>query len=827
MVAVLVSCLSFLSHSDPVLVDANIELIDKVALATSDAAVSNNQLEFTEADKAKFTKVETKFKTESDLQAELSSAKPLNTMQMEKYRETGSYKGWRLFFENHVDSTNRAIDQSAANTFIAGEIQLLSGESDQIEIEQPLLNFASYLNLLFPELDIQDVPQLNQYQTDVLFNLVFDIQAKRRERSSDDADLQEMLTHINSLQTAIINFYQLKGQCQVYVHINQPQAGDKIIALSISAAAEQQVSDCNDRPDIIEFSEETLWVNDLHLEGSTELAHLGIYQADIDSILESELREKTAYMVNGISGFAKADLINLADTISYLYYNSDGGKLNNVQLANLTQHVMKLREGRGMSFEELEGVADAVKFFYRSKGLILASVYIPQQDFKYANGRIKLALQSGVLGSVEVRGIEQLHYKKAAILRAFKPYIGKSVSDDVSDAYFLVNSLPGLSVQSGLFESGDNPGETKLVLDVKENIGRFSVSADNYGTELTGENRFMVTGDWLNPSGRGDALSLGYLRTGNPSNSNLFFINYQLPLFDAKTALALSFDSNLYEAQQLIKNTFDVVTKGTTHSLLGGLKRKVKSSKDFNMNTGLYLSYKKAETNSTFIGVGAGSTQNNDDTSSGVMLTGHADFLSSALRSVFSIDGSLSYGDVDYSKLDRKDAGFIKYNISSNTNTLLEVTNKVRSKLATTIKASYSDDPLPYFEQFSLGGPYAVRAFSSSAFLGDSGIYASVEWGVDIVDALEWEWLGTNNTLDVGFFYEGAYGSQNRLVSSGGESWAHLAGYGLLARYEWKRNFVIDSSISWPTTADDGGLIELVDKGSKEKMLISFKYIFN
>jgi hemolysin activation/secretion protein len=46
------------------------------------------------------------------------------------------------------------------------------------------------------------------------------------------------------------------------------------------------------------------------------------------------------------------------------------------------------------------------------------------------------------------------------------------------------------------------------------------------------------------------------------------------------------------------------------------------------------------------------------------------------------------------------------------------------------VNGQYSNDLLTSLEQFSLGGPESVRAYSSSEYLGDSGLLTSLEYTV-------------------------------------------------------------------------------------------------
>ena len=80
---------------------------------------------------------------------------------------------------------------------------------------------------------------------------------------------------------------------------------------------------------------------------------------------------------------------------------------------------MEVYQSRGLTFDRLGEIADALKVFYRKQGFIMSTVYVPQQDFSKANGVIQLTLQSGVLGKVKVNSGADAGYSESDILSVF------------------------------------------------------------------------------------------------------------------------------------------------------------------------------------------------------------------------------------------------------------------------------------------------------------------------------------------------------------------------------------------------------------------------
>ena len=717
--------------------------------------------------------------------------------------------------------------------------------------EDDVLPLATYLNLLYSELDIVGSEKLTTAQMDQLFNLTFSLEEKQLNAQQQVKQVTELSDFLSDMQSKLLDRYQPFDGCRFSSNVDVDESTKTASANFFYEPLLDEDGVEVSCQESYEFAQETkaqddeernIWVNHIRISVAESLDEAidPILAINAKNFLEEERRKATKYSVNGVEGFDEFDLLRLVDDVSKFYYSTSGGtKVSDRKMQDFMRQLLQPRSGRGVSFDELSLIADELKSFYRRNGLILTRIFIPEQDFSGAWGEIEFSVVLGILDKVEVRNADEIHYKPSVVTSAFDKYIGKSVSANIGEAYFYLNDMPGLSIQSGLFEPGDEDGETNLYINVKEKRWSLTVLADNYGTELTGENRLITTVDWINPSGYGDFLKAGFLYTSSPSNATLGFLNYRVPLIPTRLDFSIGADTNIYEAQQTIAGTTPVIIEGETLNFFSGVNWKIKRSKDENMSLAANLFSKSSEIDTSLIFVTAANAGSSKETANGLQVTFASDFLSRALRSASNYDISFSGASVDYDNTNTnvqaaldEHSSFVKIAANFNSITLIPLSKIHRSKFQAKLKTQYSSDVLPSFEQFSLGGPYAVKAFTTSAFVADTAAYVNVGWDFNLLDVITSKRL-REHILDFGVFYEGAYGELNPVTEEDGDESVALSGYGLYMRYDWNRALVLDASLSFPAVAseDGGAFISEDDKEREEngdhEFLISLRYTFN
>lgn len=741
--------------------------------------------------------------------------------------QAGSFQGWNIYLDNHVETDFPGFGFYQIAPLIIKE---LKGNDESVQNSvYGLEEFAVYLTKLFPEMDVERRGFLTASQLTKIFNLSYEISSASNKKLIPPltSGLDSIDTDIERAAGVVEKYYLSELNCSVkanwYRVRNQPQIS---IKLSVIEGNESDSNDdnCFNKIDNTAARSEMLWVNEIAVNTPDD-ENIKRYSDEAKELLDSQLKEKTNYNPLGIYGFSRDQLILLADNISELYYRTNGGNLTEQQNRLLIQQLTDVYRSRGLTFHRLGEIADSLKVFYRSRGFIMSTVYVPQQDFSNANGVIQLTLQSGVLGKVKINSDHGFAYSDEIIADIFESYIGQGVTTDISDTYYTLGLLPGLTVKSGLFEVGDNPGETNLIVDVERKWGAVSLSGDNYGTDLTGKNRAMVSVVWGNPLGYGDNLSLGYLHAFNPEKTQLGFINYEFPVVMPSTRLNFSYDQNIYSALRDIGGGIPVAVEGKTENLGLSLIQNVLASKDINLQIQLMANKKTALVDSSFILATKETKEKRTEKADIFGLDMNMDFLISPLRTAVLFNVSAFTGQVKDADVIRVDERFEKYTMSLNTSTLLAINHRYKSRLSFFAFGSYSDKALPSYEQFSLGGPDKVKAFSSSVFVGDSGLFGHLEWTTNLVDLFYRGRFASDHQLDAGLFIEKAGGRLNGYESTVPVN-AEVSGYGAVFRYHWRRNLVVDTSISFVDKQFSEDDYQFSDTGDNGKWLVNVRYTF-
>ena len=527
-----------------------------------------------------------------------------------------------------------------------------------------------------------------------------------------------------------------------------------------------------------------------------DLEEIGDY---ILSISQGRQRKKVSdYEVKGLARLV-ADLVAEQEVVAEV----DLSVLDASLMTDLIAVIRRQRAERGLSYSELEEVAAAITRFYRSRGVFLAQAYIPVQTVDA--GVVTLSVLEGKLGTVVVKANKK--YSAELLAKSFDGMLGMGVrAKSIEEELYLLNDYPGLGVY-GFFAAGESFGETALNLQVNEEKSwRVTVKADNHGSRFTGDNRLYTAVDWLNPTGAGDQLTLGYLKSWDPLNSDVALFQYRLPLFSNRTQVYVAADKNEFTVEDPSDPTIQQLElQGTNTNFRVGLDQHLVRTRQFSLTLGGALTDKKTEfesstTDLSDLGVGAHVQ--------GTEININFSTVSEYWKLLNMGYVTLQYGDHKENSELRSDDGFYKFAMDYS---LLKFFNipftSTESRFIVRSKLRYSESDLPAFEQLPLGGADAVRAFTVSEFSADQAAYLGAEWYVDMPRALNTEIFdGTtlNDLMEVALFVDGAYGSVNEKVSKASDTWANMAGVGLLFKFNWKSRIGAELSFSKPVSSKSG-----------------------
>lgn len=178
--------------------------------------------------------------------------------------------------------------------------------------------------------------------------------------------------------------------------------------------------------------------------------------------------------------------------------------------------------GKSLTLTQLEELAQRITKHYRSSGYFVARAYIPAQDV--SDGRVKIQVVEGNYGQF-ILGNKSLVRDEVVqgLLDNVKKYDIVSL-DTLERVMLIINDTPGIKVTRADVLPGDRVGTSDFAVDaVATSPYTGYVSIDNYGSVYTGKNRVSFNVDFNSPSGQGDRLLIGGLRTdtGNLLNGRV------------------------------------------------------------------------------------------------------------------------------------------------------------------------------------------------------------------------------------------------------------------------------------------------------------------
>jgi len=380
-----------------------------------------------------------------------------------------------------------------------------------------------------------------------------------------------------------------------------------------------------------------------------------------------------------------------------------------------------------LTFADIQSAASRIKNFYNQKGYFLANAVIPKQEVQ--NGIVIIVITEGKLDSKNPYIIKKTDLRLKEDIP--KQYLTQSMNGEVTQqglerGLLNFNDTPGVAGTITL-EPGDEPGTTKIILDVVEGpLLSGSVTVDNYGSRYTGEIRTTGTVNINNPTKYGDQVGLTKI-IAPKDNFDLNQATYSFPLGRSGLRGTASYSKLEYkigkelETDPMSMGTADLYSTSVKYPLYRTAKRSffVDGSYDkkklYNESTGTVTSNKELDN------YGLGFTLQNTD-----------EFITAGFS---QLSFTQTYGDLDLSKVassltSDQGAGGAKTNGSFEKSALQflriqRVTEKFNLQLLA--NAQFANKNLDSSEKLSLGGATGVRAYPSGEASGDEGRKVSID----------------------------------------------------------------------------------------------------
>ena len=541
-----------------------------------------------------------------------------------------------------------------------------------------------------------------------------------------------------------------------------------------------------------------------------------ITQEKLQRLVDEKFRQEQSIELD-VNGFTERDLLDIGAYLRQILARGGiRGGVDREDIVRLILNINKWEQQHGwITIEQLDRIAVAVTEYYRERGFILATAFIPEQEV--SDGVIRLSVLEGRLGSVTVSNNDV--FDAETIRAAFRGELGEAVTEDrIESALRRINELPGVRVR-GSFSPGQNVGETSLNLGVlDETSWNSSVLMDNHGSETTGELRIFATTEWLNVRGKGHRILVGALRSEGPDSSLYGLIEYEMPITkDGRGRLKASISTNQFSvgASQTIP---EIVGETDNFSIVGTYQFLL--SRTLNLKVQASYTYKDV-----LFDVGNVSSLSTDQQIGVYSIAANYTQLWDSQQLLLSGRFAVEQGNIFGGQAQQQSTDFTKTLVNLNVLKRFSFPNwltKNRSSINFVVKsnAQYAEQFLSSVEQFSLGGPTAVRAFTVSDVSVDSGIYAGLEVYFDLPFDPMSRFNLPLDPLKPFIFFDYAYGVARR--SGGDNKDAYIKGYGLGVRISWPGKAVANLVFAKPRSAyfDDN----FIEAEGESRIFFDFLY---
>lgn len=376
---------------------------------------------------------------------------------------------------------------------------------------------------------------------------------------------------------------------------------------------------------------------------------------------------------------------------------------------------------KSLGLADLEGAADRITRYYRSRGWMVARAYIPSQDIK--DGVVEIIVLEGRLDRVSVVSGEggRLDAKVVADIVAAALPTGELREDGVERALLLVNDLPGVQATSSL-SPGAAVGTSLLTVETAE--GRLlagSVDLDNGGSKFSGVWRLGANLNLNDPRGVGDQLLARVTRTSGTDYARL---GYQLPWGANGLTAGASYTYSNYRlccdfAPLQAQGNAKVASLNLAYPVMRSRAANVRVSTGvdaktfYNQTVAGTTSDKDARVLNLALSADATDAWGGGGYSSGsvAMAAGHLDL--SHWQPDLQADDATARTHGDYQKVNM-------------TAVRLQAVGDDWTLFAA-LSAQFASRNLDSAEKFSLGGPAGVRAYPQGEAAGDEGLLLNLE----------------------------------------------------------------------------------------------------
>lgn len=409
--------------------------------------------------------------------------------------------------------------------------------------------------------------------------------------------------------------------------------------------------------------------------------------------------------------------------VTQLNFSGQPEQITLSELHTVTHHAL----GSRLDFNGLQALTQQVTDYLKSQGWVLARAYLPNQDITEGIIHISIVNPSLSREGINISATASPHNRQDLDLirtmaeQHLQPGQGLHESQ-LDQAIMLLNDLPGINVRAQL-TAGQQQLETQLNLKLTESpslAGNYWF--DNYGNINTGSYRANLHHLWQNPTGKGDQ---GQLRLTTSRGTDSGQMVYSRPLGIQGNRLQVSYAAMDYKV--VTGTGLSNRVQGQAYTAMLASQHPIKRSRLAKQDFHLTVDHLRAKdyslgqllTHKDKLTVRPQLSGNRLDTWQGGGLNTWNLGLSFGDLSLLTATNGDSYDTAgSYSKL--------SYHFSR----LQQITSSL--SLYASIRGQHSHNNLDAAEQFSLGGPNAIRAYPIGEASGDRGQLSQLEMRYDL-----------------------------------------------------------------------------------------------
>jgi hemolysin activation/secretion protein len=383
-------------------------------------------------------------------------------------------------------------------------------------------------------------------------------------------------------------------------------------------------------------------------------------------------------------------------------------------------------EGRNLTLNDLDDLADRITQAYRSHGYPLDSAYVPQQTVQ--DGVVHIAVIEARYGKVTLQNNSAV--SNYPLNATFSPLqSGQSVTDyTLERSLLLLTDIPGALVSS-VVSPGEAVGTSDLTVNVTS-APRYTgtVGLDDYGNSYTDRVRLSGTFDVNGLFHQGDLLDFSGVTSGGGMDYGR--LSYRYLLDGQGTTLGLAVSGLSYKLGNGLE---DLHAHGTATTQSVNLAQPFIRNTAGNLYAQVEYDHKRLHDNIDIVGI------QTDRHSDSWTLTVAGDQRDSTGVTNFNISGTYGHLYLDnfqtlfFDYFGARTAGtYTKWDYSVSRLQQLDTTNALYFGFS----GQLANKNLDTSEQFYLGGPNTVRGYDVGVVSGAEGNLATIEYRHDFTFSL-------------------------------------------------------------------------------------------